>query len=108
MERNAHLTTIVILSIFYVISPVVSHPEDEAPYRGRRVHVVFDDADIKDVLFFIGDAMGMNVVIDGDVSGRITLTLKDIPWDQALGLVLFRAGLEAAFEDGFLFVWKTP
>ncbi|MCB9777118.1 MAG: secretin and TonB N-terminal domain-containing protein [Alphaproteobacteria bacterium] len=53
------------------------------------------DADIRSVLRLFGEHAGVNFVLDDSVQGRVTATLKDVPWDQALAAILLTQGLGA-------------
>ena len=57
-------------------------------YTGEKVTVRFKDADVRDVIMYLCRIGGLNVVFHPEVSGKVTLDLKDVPWDQALDLVL--------------------
>lgn len=57
-------------------------------YTGEPVSLVFDDADIRKVLRLISEISDINLIVAEDVQGTISLRLKDVPWDQALELVL--------------------
>ena len=59
----------------------------------QRVSLDFEDGDIVNVLRFLSEIGGENVVITDDVKGRITLRLVDVPWDQAFDIVLATNGL---------------
>ncbi len=65
-------------------------------YVGRRITVNFKDADVVDVFRLIGDTSGFNMVIGSEVTGRVNLSLTDVPWDQVLDIVLttLRLGAE--------------
>lgn len=62
-------------------------------YTGQKISLVFDNADIRSILQLIGDVSGLNILASNDVKGDITLRLIDVPWDQALDLVLDTANL---------------
>ncbi|MEI7704560.1 MAG: type IV pilus secretin PilQ [Deltaproteobacteria bacterium] len=62
-------------------------------YTGQRITLEFHDADVRNVLRVIADVSKKNFVIGDDVTGKITLTLRNIPWDQALDIVLQSKGL---------------
>ena len=53
-------------------------------FYGRRISIQLRDADVRDVINFIAEESGANIVMSDDVNGRITLKLRQIPWDQAL------------------------
>lgn len=57
-------------------------------YVGERIYLNFQDADIANVLRIIADVSGYNFVIGDEVKGKVNLKLKNVPWDQALDLVL--------------------
>jgi type IV pilus assembly protein PilQ len=57
-------------------------------YTGRRISLDFKDADVQNVLRVIAEVSGLNIVATDDVVGRVTLHLTDVPWDQALDVVL--------------------
>ncbi len=57
-------------------------------YTGRKLSLDFKDADIQDVLRLIADVSGINFVSNTDVTGRITIKMNDVPWDQALDVIL--------------------
>jgi type IV pilus assembly protein PilQ len=61
---------------------------DEPRYTGQKISLVFDSADIRSILQLIGDVSGLNILASDDVKGEITLRLIDVPWDQALALIL--------------------
>jgi type II secretory pathway component HofQ len=60
----------------------------EVGFSGELVSLKFKDADIRDVIICLCSIAQMNVVFDPDVSGKITLSLHDVPWDQALDVIL--------------------
>jgi type IV pilus assembly protein PilQ len=58
------------------------------PYAGRRIDLDLKDADIHNVLRLIGDVSRKNIVVADEVKGRVTIRLRNVPWDQALGVIL--------------------
>jgi len=67
-------------------------------YSGERISLDFKDADIQNVLRVLADASQLNIIATDDVKGKVTLHLSDVPWDQALDLVLRTNRLEATYE----------
>ena len=67
---------------------------DEFSYVGERISLNFQDIEVRAVLQLIADFTEMNLVASDTVSGRITLRLQNVPWDQALELVLKTKGLD--------------
>lgn len=55
---------------------------------GRRIDLDLKDADIHNVLRLIGDVSRRNIVVADEVKGRVTIRLRNVPWDQALGVIL--------------------
>ncbi|HVY55783.1 MAG TPA: secretin and TonB N-terminal domain-containing protein, partial [Thermodesulfobacteriota bacterium] len=78
---------------------LTSIPGATKTYKGQLVSFDFKDADIRDVLRIISDISGLNMIISRNVTGTVTLKLTNVPWDQALDVILEDAGL-GAFIDG--------
>jgi type IV pilus assembly protein PilQ len=71
-------------------------PEDAGSgkvYTGRKVSLDFKDADIKNILRLIAEVSDLNIIAGDDVTGKVTMRLVDVPWDQALDVVLQARGL---------------
>jgi len=62
--------------------------EPEEKYKGEIISLKFKDADLRDVVLYLGELAGLNVVFDPEVRGTVTVDLKDVPWDQALDIIL--------------------
>ncbi len=62
-------------------------------YTGRRITLDFHDIDIRNLLRLIADVSKKNIVVADDVTGKVTVALRNVPWDQALDLVLKTKGL---------------
>ncbi|RKG92251.1 type IV pilus secretin PilQ [Corallococcus terminator] len=60
----------------------------QARYRGKRVSFEFKDIEIQNLLRVIAEISKRNIVVADDVSGRVTIRLRNVPWDQALDLIL--------------------
>jgi type IV pilus assembly protein PilQ len=67
---------------------------DEKVYTGERISLDFQNADIHNILRLIGEVSGKNVVVSDAVSGKVTLKLRNVPWDQALDIVLASKNLD--------------
>lgn len=65
----------------------------QARYTGRRIELDLKDADIHNVLRMLADVGHVNMVVAEDVSGSITIRMRNVPWDQALDVVLQAKGL---------------
>ena len=57
-------------------------------YTGQKLSLDFKDADIKNILRLIAEVSNLNIIAGEDVSGKITMRLVDVPWDQALDVIL--------------------
>jgi len=62
-------------------------------YTGERGNFIFHDAELKNVLIFFARMYKLNIIIDPGVSGKVTCRLIDVPWDQALDLILRQNGM---------------
>ncbi|EAT12423.1 type IV pilus secretin PilQ family protein [Bermanella marisrubri] len=67
--------------------------EERFPYTGEKLSLNFQDIEVRTVLQIIADFTGFNLVASDTVQGNITLRLKNVPWDQALEIVLKSQGL---------------
>jgi type IV pilus assembly protein PilQ len=65
-----------------------SNVAQQQRFTGRRIDVDLKDADIHNVLRILADAGRVNIVASDDVSGNVTIRLKNVPWDQALDVIL--------------------
>ncbi len=63
------------------------------PYDGERLSLNFQDIEVRSVLQILADFTELNIIASDTVSGNVTLRLNDVPWDQALDLVLKSKGL---------------
>jgi type IV pilus assembly protein PilQ len=68
--------------------------DDQFQYSGEKLSLNFQDIEVRSVLQLIADFTDLNLVASDTVSGRITLRLKNVPWDQALELILKTKGLD--------------
>ncbi|KAA0012088.1 type IV pilus secretin PilQ [Billgrantia pellis] len=74
------------------------------PYTGERITLNFQDIEVRSVLAIIADFTGLNLVASDSVTGQVTLNLRDVPWDQALDLVLKSHGLASRQEGNVIVV----
>ncbi|MDX8403677.1 MAG: AMIN domain-containing protein, partial [Mariprofundaceae bacterium] len=70
-----------------------SGAKDEFAYTGQKVTFDFKDIDILNALKLISEMSDLNIIMSDDVSGKLTMRLVDVPWDQALDLILSARGL---------------
>jgi len=77
-------------------------PSGKAHYTGEPVSVNLKDVDLKDFFRLIHEISGLNIVLDPEVHGSLTIVLDDVPWDQALDIVLKNNGLDRQLEGNVL------
>ena len=77
---------------------------DKPVYTGERLTLNFQDIETRAVLQLLADASGQNIVVSDSVSGSVTLRLQNVPWDQALDIVLRTKGLDKRRQDNVIIV----
>lgn len=70
----------------------------------KRISLNFQNISIPAVLQILGDFKGINMVVGGDVTNNITLRLNDIPWEQALNIILTTQGLDMRQKGNVMFI----
>lgn len=75
-------------------------------YTGRKISMDFQDVEIRRVLQMIANYVGVNIVTSDAVTGNVSLRVQDVPWDQALNIMLKSKGLTQR-QDGKV-VWVAP
>src|SRR5579863_9618301 len=78
--------------------------EERPVYTGERLTLNFQDIDTRAVLQLLADASGQNIVVSDSVTGNVTLRLQNVPWDQALDIVLRTKGLDKRRQDNVIIV----
>ena len=73
-----------------------------AKYTGEPISVNLKDVDLKDFFRLIHEISGLNVVLDPNVHGNLTIVLDDVPWDQALDIVLKNNNLSRQLDGNVL------
>ena len=95
-EHNAYQTD----NQFVIeVKPVIDNPNklvqgSRGGYQGEKLSLNFQNVDVRRLLQVIGEFTGMNMVVSDSVQGAITLILKDVPWDQALDIIMQQKGLD--------------
>ena len=95
-EHNAYQTD----NQFVIeVKPVIENPNKliqgtRGGYQGEKLSLNFQNVEVRRLLQVIGEFTGMNIVVSDTVGGSITLILKDVPWDQALDIILQQKGLD--------------
>jgi type IV pilus assembly protein PilQ len=80
------------------VKPVIEDPNKIAQgakpkYSGDKLSLNFQNVEVRSVLQVIADFTGLNIITSDTVTGNLTLRLKDVPWDQALDIILQSKGL---------------
>jgi len=80
------------------VRPVIEDPNklvqgNKPGYAGEKLSLNFQNIDVRSVLQVIADFTGFNIITSDTVTGNITLRLKDVPWDQALDIIMQSKGL---------------
>ncbi len=75
-------------------------------YTGDKLSLNFQNVEVRSVLQVIADFTGLNIVTSDTVTGNLTLRLKDVPWDQALDIIMQSKGLDKR-ENGNV-IWIAP
>lgn len=76
-------------------------------YTGERISIDLQGAEVEHVLRLISEISGYNLILDDEISGKISLKLVDIPWDQALDLVLLQRGLGMVIKGNIMRIAST-
>lgn len=105
-EHNAYQSE----SQFVVeVKPVAADPSGRAKkgvYTGEKLSLNFQNVEVRAVLNVIADFTDLNIITSDTVTGNITLRLKDVPWDQALDIILQTRGLDKR-QNGNV-IWIAP
>ncbi len=88
-----------------VPAPGAGAPED-GKYRGKKISLDFQDAEIGSIFRLLADVNGYNLVLDPSVHGKITIKLMNVPWDQALDIIVNTFNLGKSIEGNIL--WIAP
>ena len=85
-----------------ISATVTSGTARRQAYTGQHVSLDFKDADVHNVLRLLAEVSKLNIVATDDVRGKVTLRLFDVPWDQALDIVLQVLNLESVQEGNVI------
>ena len=88
------------------VTPESFQPRTPTPgekiYTGHPISLDFKDGDLQDIFRLFADISGLNIVVNPGVSGKVTLKLNEVPWDQALDLILKANGLGYTLEGNVI------
>ncbi|MEW5864071.1 MAG: type IV pilus secretin PilQ [Pseudomonadota bacterium] len=91
------------------VKPVTADPSRAAPrgrYTGEKLSLNFQNVEVRAVLNVLADFTDLNIITSDTVGGSITLRLKDVPWDQALDIILQTRGLDMRRSGNV--IWIAP
>ncbi|MCU0896428.1 MAG: type IV pilus secretin PilQ [Burkholderiales bacterium] len=107
-EYNAYQTD---TQFVVEVKPVAYDPNklvqgSRGGYQGEKLSLNFQNIDVRSVLNVIADFTDLNIITSDSVQGNLTLRLKDVPWDQALDIILQTRGLDMRKNGNVL--WIAP
>lgn len=88
-----------------VVKPAAAESEaliGGGKFSGRRISLDLQDADLINVLRLFADVANLNIILSPDVRGKVTVRMVNIPWDQAMDIILKMNGLGFVLEDNIL------
>jgi type IV pilus assembly protein PilQ len=80
---------------------------DRANYNGKKISLNLVDTDIKQIFRLFHEISGLNFVLDPAVDGKVTIVLDQVPWDQALDIILKNNGLDKQMENNVVRIAPT-
>lgn len=74
------------------------------PVEGKRLRLKYNDTEVREILKAIADTAGVNMLVRDNVVGTISVDLEEMPWQQALAIVVASADLVKDERDGIIFI----
>ncbi len=92
------------------IKPVIktAASQEKKEFKGERLTLNFQDIETRAVLQLLADTSGQNMVISDSVQGNVTLRLNNVPWDQALDIVMQTKGLDMRRQGNVMLIAPAP
>ncbi len=87
--------------------PSEQENQTDGSYKGKRISLDFQDADVGPIFRLLADVNNYNLVLDPGVKGKITIKLMNVPWDQALDIVSRQSNLAYRIDQNILYVAPT-
>ncbi|MBI4848261.1 MAG: type IV pilus secretin PilQ [Nitrospirae bacterium] len=84
-----------------------AEPIAHMEYSGDKISIDFQDADLTHIFRLISDISGYNIVVSPEVKGKFSMKLIDVPWDQALDVILRNYGLSKSVEGNIIRIAPT-
>ncbi len=88
------------------VKPITDTTPKKGQYVGEKLSLNFQNVEVRAILNVIADFTDLNVITSDSVAGNITLRLKDVPWDQALEIILQTRGLDSRRNGNV--IWIAP
>jgi len=85
-----------------LLAPALHAQRPVQPFQGEPISLDLKDVDLHDFFRLVHEVSGLNIVLDPAVRGTLTMTLKGVPWDQVLDIVLKSYGLVSEWEGNVL------
>jgi type IV pilus assembly protein PilQ len=105
-EHNAYQSDTQFVVEVKPVSADPSRATQRGRYTGEKLSLNFQNVEVRAVLNVIADFTDLNIITSDTVSGNITLRLKDVPWDQAMEIILQTRGLDSRRSGNV--VWIAP
>src|SRR5438128_912392 len=105
-EHNAYQSDTQFVLEVKAVSADPARGAQRGRYTGEKLSLNFQNVEVRAVLNVIADFTDLNIITSDTVTGNITLRLKDVPWDQALEIILLTRGLDSRRSGNV--VWIAP
>lgn len=105
-QRNGNELTVFVDKLKVTPEALLTGDKKKKNFTGEKLSLNFQDIEVRAVLQLLADFTNKNIVVSDTVQGNITVRLKDVPWDQALDIVLESKNL-AMRENGNV-IWVAP
>jgi type IV pilus assembly protein PilQ len=105
-EHNAYQSDTQFVLEVKPLSTDPSRDAQKGRYTGEKLSLNFQNVEVRAVLNVIADFTDLNIITSDTVTGNITLRLKDVPWDQALEIILQTRGLDSRRSGNV--IWIAP
>ena len=105
-EHNAYQSDTQFVLEVKAVAQDPSRTSQRGRYTGEKLSLNFQNVEVRAVLNVIADFTDLNIITSDTVAGNITLRLKDVPWDQALEIILQTRGLDSRRNGNV--IWIAP
>jgi type IV pilus assembly protein PilQ len=92
-QRNCRITGAVVICLVLLSACVSAGAAQTSAAADKKISLDLHNADLRDVIRLIAETGGVNIVASGEVQGTVTVRLVEVPWEQALDVILKNAGL---------------